>query len=66
MLQVVDSSTSFQAARFLRDMSARNAWDTLRLGWIDVYLSPPDQIVHDAGKTFYSVELKDTNNEFVL
>jgi hypothetical protein len=25
VLQVIDSSTSFQAARFLRDMSARNA-----------------------------------------
>lgn len=31
VLQVVDFSTSFQAARFLKDMSARNAWDTLRL-----------------------------------
>jgi len=58
VLQVVDSLTSFQAARFLKDMSARNAWDTLRLCWIDVYLGPPDQIVHDAGKNFSSVEFR--------
>ena len=39
-------------------MSARNAWDTLRLCWIDVYLGPPDQIVHDAGKNFSSAEFR--------
>ena len=58
VLQVVDFSTSFQAAHFLKDMSARNAWDTLRLCWIDVYLGPPDQIVHDAGKNFSSAEFR--------
>jgi hypothetical protein len=31
VLQVVDSSTSFQAARFLKDMSAKTAWDILRI-----------------------------------
>ena len=29
VLQVVDSSTAFQAARFLKDMSAKTAWDIL-------------------------------------
>jgi hypothetical protein len=58
VLQVVDEATAFQAARFLRDMSARNAWDTLRLCWIDVYLGPPDQIVHDAGTNFASTEFR--------
>jgi len=58
VLQVVDFSTSFQAARFLKDMSARNAWDTLQLCWIDVYLGPPDQIVHDVGKNFSSAEFR--------
>ncbi|EAW21010.1 GAG-pre-integrase domain-containing protein [Aspergillus fischeri NRRL 181] len=29
-LQVIDTATLFGAARFLKDMSARNAWDTLR------------------------------------
>ncbi len=58
VLQVVDAATSFQAAKFLKDMSARNAWDTLRLCWIDVYLGPPDQVVHDAGKNFSSAEFR--------
>jgi hypothetical protein len=31
VLQVIDSTTAFRAARFLKDMSARTAWDTLRL-----------------------------------
>jgi hypothetical protein len=58
VLQVVDSSTSFQAARFLKDMSAKTAWDTLRLCWIDVYQGPPDYVIHDAGKNFSSTEFR--------
>jgi hypothetical protein len=58
VLQVVDSATSFGAARFLKDMSARNAWDTLRTCWIDTYQGPPDYVVHDAGKNFTSTEFK--------
>src|SRR3981189_1291086 len=58
VLQVVDSSTSFQAARFLTDMSAKNAWDTLRICWIDTYQGPPEYIVHDAGKNFSSTEFR--------
>ncbi|KAJ6050709.1 uncharacterized protein N7446_010818 [Penicillium canescens] len=58
VLQVVDAATSFSAARFLRDMSARNAWDTLRACWIDTYQGPPDYVVHDAGKNFTSTEFK--------
>ncbi len=58
VLQVVDSSTSFQAARFLKDMSAKNAWDTLRICWIDTYQGPPEYIVHDAGKNFSSTEFR--------
>jgi hypothetical protein len=58
VLQVVDSTTAFTAARFLKDMSARTTWDTLRACWIDTYLGPPDMIVHDAGKNFVSTEFK--------
>ena len=58
VLQVVDSATAFQSARFLKDMSARNAWDTLRICWIDVYLGPPEQVVHDAGTNFASAEFR--------
>ena len=58
VLQVIDAATSFGAARFLKDMSARNAWDTLRACWIDAYQGPPDYVVHDAGKNFTSTEFK--------
>jgi hypothetical protein len=58
VLQVVDAATSFQAARFLKDMSAKNAWETLRLCWIDTYQGPPDYIAHDAGKNFASIEFR--------
>jgi hypothetical protein len=58
VLQVIDAATSFGAARFLRDMSARNTWDTLRACWIDTYQGPPDYVVHDAGKNFTSIEFK--------
>jgi hypothetical protein len=30
VLQIIDTATSFQAAKFFKDMSARNAWNTLR------------------------------------
>jgi hypothetical protein len=58
VLQVVDSATCFQAARFLRDMSATVAWETVKLCWIDTYLGPPDVMVHDAGKNFASAEFR--------
>ena len=29
ILQVINSTTTFKAARFLKDMLARTAWDTL-------------------------------------
>ncbi|KAJ5544720.1 hypothetical protein N7535_006892 [Penicillium sp. DV-2018c] len=58
VLQVIDAATSFGAARFLKDMTARHAWDALRACWIDLYQGPPDCIVHDAGKNFTSTEFK--------
>lgn len=58
VLHIVDESTRYQAARWLRDVSAKHTWDTLRLCWIDVYLGPPDYILHDAGKNFVSREFR--------
>ncbi len=58
VLQVVDEGTSFQAARWLANMSASHTWDMLRLCWIDVYVGPPDVIVHDAGTNFDSTEFR--------
>jgi hypothetical protein len=31
VLYVVDKATVFQAAKFLRDITAKDAWETLRL-----------------------------------
>jgi hypothetical protein len=58
VLHVVDEATAFQAARFLRDMSAKTTWEALRVCWIDVYQGPPDIIVSDAGKNFASEEFR--------
>ena len=56
VLHLIDSATAFGAARFLKDISARTTWNTLRACWIDTYLGPPDMIIHDAGKNFASLE----------
>jgi hypothetical protein len=58
VLHVIDEATRFTAARFLKDISAKHTWETLRLCWIDMYLGPPDYIVHDAGKNFTSKEFR--------
>ena len=58
VLQVVDVATGFQAARFLQNMSAKCAFDTLKECWIDTYQGPPDFVVHDAGKNFASAEFR--------
>jgi hypothetical protein len=57
-LHVIDAATSFQAARFLRNMTAKETWDALRMAWIDTYLGPPDTLVSDAGTNFTSAEFK--------
>lgn len=58
VLHVVDDATRFQAARWLKDMSAKHAWDALRACWIDVYIGPPDVITHDAGRNFIGMEFR--------
>ncbi|KAI1769721.1 hypothetical protein F4818DRAFT_435441 [Hypoxylon cercidicola] len=52
VLHVVNKATSFQAAKFLQNMTAKHTWDTLRLIWIDTYLGPPDNLIFDAGLNF--------------
>jgi hypothetical protein len=58
VLHIVDTATSFNAARFLASQTARHVWETLRLCWIDVYQGPPEVVVVDAGKNFTSAEFK--------
>jgi hypothetical protein len=58
VLHVIDEATRFQAARWLKDISAKHTWDILRLCWIDTYIGPPELITHDAGKNFISREFR--------
>lgn len=58
VMHVVDVSTSFQNAQFLKDLSAKCAWDTIRKIWVDTYQGPPDNLVHDAGTNFASKEFR--------
>lgn len=51
-LHVIDVDTLFQAATFLKSMSARHAWEALCRCWINTYQGPPDYIVHDPGTNF--------------
>jgi hypothetical protein len=58
VLHVIDSDTSFQAAVFLKSLSARDTWDALCKCWINTYQGPPDYIVHDPGTNFASEEFR--------
>jgi hypothetical protein len=58
VLHIVDEATAFQAAKFLKDMSAKTTWDALRVCWIDVYQGPPDIIVSNTSKNFASEEFQ--------
>jgi hypothetical protein len=58
LLHAVDESTRFEAARWVKSMSAQHAWDALRAYWIDVYLGPPDILTHDVGTNFASEEFR--------
>lgn len=55
---MVDESTRFQVARWKKNVTARHAWEALRACWIDVYIGPPDMIIHDAGTNFASSDFR--------
>ena len=66
VLHVVDEATRFQAARWLNNISAQTTWDALRNCWIDVYVGPPDLIVHDAGTNFTAAEFQQNANSMTI
>ena len=66
ILQVIDSITTFKATRFLKDMSACMAQDTLRACQINTYLGPLDMVVHNTRKNFISTEFKQLVNLIVI
>jgi hypothetical protein len=63
-LHVIDVATSFQAATFVRSMSAQDTWNALCRCWIYVYQGPPDFVTHDPGTNFASEEFR--NNAKVV
>ena len=54
----MDSATSFSTARFLKDMSAQNAWNTLHTCWINIYQRSSDYIIYNTDKNFTATEFK--------
>jgi hypothetical protein len=54
----MDVFISFQAISFLKDISARTAWDILRLYWIDIYLGLLDNIIYDTRKNFIFIKFR--------
>ena len=66
VLHIVDEATRFQAARWLQNISAQHTWDMLRLMWIDTYIGPPDNIIHDAGTNFTSKEFRQHANSLAI
>lgn len=41
----------------MKGQTTSGIWNALRQSWIDVYIGPPDLIVHNAGKNFTSREM---------
>jgi hypothetical protein len=39
-------------------MSTKTVWEAIRACWINIYIGPPETIVHDAGKNFASTEFR--------
>jgi hypothetical protein len=58
ILHVIDEVTRYQVVRWLKNITAKHTWKTLRLCWIDVYLSLLEYIQHDAEKNFVSTEFR--------
>jgi hypothetical protein len=52
VLHVVCESTHYQAAKFLKNMTADEAWRTFVACWCKTYLGPPDCLRIDQGSNF--------------
>lgn len=59
VLHVVDEATRYQAALWLKEISAMCTWNALRRIWIDAYLGPPEILKSDSGTNFTAKEFKD-------
>lgn len=58
IIHLVDESTHFSAACFLRTQSAKETWKAILRLWVHTYLGPPDHLVVDQGSAYVSREMK--------
>lgn len=58
LLNVLDETNRFQAARWLPNSGSIKVSNALRACWIDAYPEPPDIINHDAGTSYISSEFQ--------
>ncbi|EKD18830.1 hypothetical protein MBM_03072 [Drepanopeziza brunnea f. sp. 'multigermtubi' MB_m1] len=58
VLHVVCDSTNFQAATFLKSMSAQHLLKGFNRCWVNTYVGPPTNVVHDPGTNFNSVTFR--------
>ncbi|OXV07800.1 hypothetical protein Egran_04437 [Elaphomyces granulatus] len=63
---LITPSSSISSARWLNNISAQTTWDALRNCRIDVYVGPPDLIVHDAGTNFTAAEFQQNANSMTI
>ena len=63
VLHTICSGTGFQQGRFLKSMSAAEAWNTLRRSWINIFAGAPDYIHADAGTNFTGQVFRDAAND---
>ena len=66
ILQVINSIIAFKAARFLKDILAYTAQDTLYIYQINTYLGPLDMVIYNTKKNFISIEFKQLANLIVI
>jgi hypothetical protein len=55
LVHVIDHATRLDGGRFtpsLKNPSAPEIWNTIKLCWIDIYLGPPDILQVDQGRNF--------------
>lgn len=57
-LHVDDKAIHFLPAKWLKDMTAKTFWKTLRMCWMDVYLGPSGIAAHNAEKNFMAAALQ--------
>lgn len=60
VIHVVDEATNYQAAMFLKRVTAEETWKAILRCWMRVYLGPPDHLRVDQGSQFVSKEFRDS------